>query len=106
MRRRTRSACEIGSEGDPLAGEDECSLTRVGPKRVGAYTRPARYEKYRRPRHSDRLGCGAPLPRPRFFLGGEMRLDSDAAHTAVKDQVARLVGYDPMRAATRTMVLG
>ena len=35
-----------------------------------------------------------------------MRLDSDAAHTAVKDQVARLVGYDPMRAATRTMVLG
>ncbi len=47
MRRRTRSACEIGSEGDSLAGEDECGLTRVGSKRVGAYTRAARDGKYR-----------------------------------------------------------
>ena len=36
---------------------------------------------------------------PGFFLGGEMRLDADAARAAIEEHVARPAGLDPNRAA-------
>ena len=36
---------------------------------------------------------------PEFFLGGEMRLDADAARAAIEAHVARPAGLDPIRAA-------
>ena len=90
---------EIGSGGGSLARVDERGLIRVGPKSAGADPGPACYAK------------GGTLPTltdadvvlgyldPDFFLGGEMRLDADAACAAIKAHVARPAGLDPIRAA-------
>ena len=90
---------EIGSGGGSLARVDERGLIRVGPKSAGADPGPACYAK------------GGTLPTltdadvvlgyldPEFFLGGEMRLDADAARAAIEAHVARPAGLDPIRAA-------
>ena len=90
---------EIGSGGGSLARVDERGLIRVGPKSAGADPGPACYTK------------GGALPTltdadvvlgyldPEFFLGGEMRLDADAARAAIEAHVARPAGLDPIRAA-------
>ena len=90
---------EIGSGGGSLARVDERGLIRVGPRSAGADPGPACYGKG---------GTGATLTDanvvlgyldPGFFLGGEMRLDADAARTAIERHVAEPAGLDPIRAA-------
>ena len=90
---------EIGSGGGSLARVDERGLIRVGPRSAGADPGPACYGKG---------GTGATLTDanvvlgyldPGFFLGGEMRLDPDAARAAIERHVAEPAGLDPIRAA-------
>ena len=90
---------EIGSGGGSLATVDERGLIRVGPRSAGADPGPACYAKG---------GSGATLTDanvvlgyldPDGFLGGEMRLDADAASSAIERNVAGPAGLDRIRAA-------
>ena len=90
---------EIGSGGGSLARVDERGLIRVGPKSAGADPGPACYAKGgTRPTLTDADVVLGYLD-PEFFLGGEMRLDADAARAAIEEHVARPAGLDPIRAA-------
>ena len=90
---------EIGSGGGSLARVDERGLIRVGPQSAGAAPGPACYARGgTRPTLTDADVVLGYLD-PAFFLGGEMRLDADAAHVAIEEHVARPAGLDPIRAA-------
>jgi N-methylhydantoinase A len=81
---------EVGTGGGSIAWIDDGGKLRVGPKSAGADPGPACYGR----------GGSAPtitdadvvLGRinPDYFLGGEMRLDADAAHRAIESIAVRL----------------
>ena len=90
---------EIGSGGGSLARVDERGLIRVGPQSAGADPGPACYARGgTRPTLTDADVVLGYLD-PEFFLGGEMRLDADAARAAIEEHVAKPAGLDPIRAA-------
>jgi N-methylhydantoinase A len=90
---------EIGTGGGSLARVDALRRLQVGPESAGARPGPASY------------GLGGAEPTvtdadlvlgfldPDFFLGGQMRLDRDAALRAIAERVARPLGLDPVEAA-------
>jgi N-methylhydantoinase A/oxoprolinase/acetone carboxylase beta subunit len=90
---------EIGAGGGSLARIDALGLLKVGPESAGADPGPACY------------GLGGEHPtvtdadlvlgylNPDFFLGGEMRLDRDAAEAAIAAGVGQRLGLDAVRAA-------
>ncbi len=90
---------EIGSGGGSLAEVDERGLIRIGPRSAGADPGPACYGKG---------GTAAALTDANlvlgyldadFFLGGDMKLDSAAAQSAIETSVAKPLGVTVERAA-------
>ncbi|MBR46128.1 MAG: methylhydantoinase [Rhodospirillaceae bacterium] len=90
---------EIGSGGGSLAEVDERGLIRVGPRSAGADPGPACYGKG---------GTRAALTDANlllgyldadYFLGGDMKLDRDAARAAIEADVAKPLGVTVERAA-------
>jgi N-methylhydantoinase A len=81
---------EIGAGGGSIARIDQFGLPKVGPESAGAEPGPACYGRGgERPTVTDADLLLGYLD-PRFFLGGEMPLDVDAAHSAVGGLAARL----------------
>ena len=90
---------EIGTGGGSIARVDALRRLRVGPESAGARPGPVCY------------GLGGADPTvtdadlvlgyldPDFFLGGEMRLDQDAARHAIAERVGKPLGLDPVEAA-------
>ena len=90
---------EIGTGGGSIARVDALRRLRVGPESAGARPGPVCY------------GLGGADPTvtdadlvlgyldPDFFLGGEMRLDRDAARHAIVERVGKPLGLDPVQAA-------
>lgn len=90
---------EIGAGGGSIAWVDSGGLLRVGPQSAGADPGPVCY------------GGGGTEPtvtdanvvlgrlNPAFFLGGEMRLDVDAARTAIDERLAGPLGLSVTEAA-------
>jgi N-methylhydantoinase A len=90
---------EIGTGGGSIARIDALRRLVVGPESAGARPGPVSY------------GLGGTEPTvtdadlvlgyldPDFFLGGQMRLDRDAARRAIAERVARPLGLDPVEAA-------
>jgi N-methylhydantoinase A len=90
---------EIGAGGGSIARVDELGLLKVGPHSAGADPGPAAY------------GAGGTEPtvtdadavlgylNPDYFLGGRMRLDLDAARSAIEGHVAQPLGMDVTEAA-------
>jgi N-methylhydantoinase A len=90
---------EIGVGGGSIARVTPLGLLAVGPESAGAAPGPACY------------GLGGAEPtvtdadlvlgylNPDFFLGGEMRLDLDAARAALHSRIADPLGADVERAA-------
>ena len=90
---------EIGAGGGSIAALDEVGLLRVGPRSAGAEPGPACY------------GRGGAEPTvtdanlllgyydPRFFLGGRMALDREAAERALASLGAKL-GLSPLETAS------
>jgi N-methylhydantoinase A len=74
---------EIGAGGGSIAGVGPFGLPRVGPESTGADPGPACYGQG----GADPAVTDADLVlgylNPEFFLGGEMRLDADAARNAI-----------------------
>ncbi|MCL2714240.1 MAG: hydantoinase/oxoprolinase family protein [Alphaproteobacteria bacterium] len=86
----------VGSGGGSIAWIDAGGLLNVGPKSAGASPGPACY------------GRGGTLPTVTDanhvlgyldFAGGELTLDGDAAHAAIKRHVAEPLGIDLLEAA-------
>ena len=90
---------EIGSGGGSLARVDERGLIRVGPNSAGADPGPACYAKGGTRATLTDADVVLGYLDPEFFLGGEMRLDVNAARAAIEEHVARPAGLDPIRAA-------
>jgi len=90
---------EVGAGGGSIAWIDAVNALKVGPQSAGADPGPVCY------------GAGGAEPTitdanvilgridPDNFLGGEMRLDRAAAHTAIEERIARPLGLDAVAAA-------
>ena len=88
---------EIGSGGGSIAGIDDRGLLKVGPRSAGANPGPASYGKN---------GTSAALTDANlmlgyldkdFFLGGEMKLDKQAAEVVIQETVGAPLGLSPLR---------
>src|SRR5262245_59877406 len=90
---------EIGTGGGSIARVDALRRLLVGPESAGARPGPVSY------------GLGGVHPTvtdadlvlgyldPDFFLGGQMRLDREAAQRAITERVGQPLGLDPVDAA-------
>ena len=90
---------EIGAGGGSIAGASRLGLLKVGPESAGSDPGPACYG----------LGGSAPTVTdadlflgyldPKYFLGGRMPLDRDAAANAIEHHLATPLGMPLVRAA-------
>ncbi len=88
----------IGAGGGSIAFI-EGGVCKVGPRSAGAAPGPVCYSRGgKRPTVTDaNLVLG--YLNPDYFLGGKMKLDRRAAHTAIKEQIADPLGLDVPAAA-------
>jgi N-methylhydantoinase A len=90
---------EIGAGGGSIAWVDSGGVLRVGPQSAGADPGPVCYgQGGTEPTITD---ANLVLGRlnPDYFLGGEMKLDVEAARQAIKEQCADPLGMDVVEAA-------
>lgn len=90
---------EIGAGGGSIAWVDSGGALRVGPHSAGAEPGPACYGKGgTEPTITD---ANLVLGRinPKFFLGGEVELDTDRAREAIQKHCAEKLGIDVVSAA-------
>ena len=90
---------EIGAGGGSIAWVDSGGVLRVGPQSAGADPAPACYRRGgTEPTITD---ANLVLHRldPDHFLGGEMRLDEEAAWRAIKEKCADPLGLDVVEVA-------
>jgi N-methylhydantoinase A len=90
---------EIGAGGGSIAGVSKLGLLKVGPGSAGSDPGPACY------------GLGGNMPTvtdadlflgyldPKYFLGGQMPLDREAAARALDEHAAKPLGVSVLRAA-------
>jgi N-methylhydantoinase A len=89
----------IGAGGGTLAWLDPAGGLNLGPRSAGAVPGPVCYA----------MGGSTPTItdanvvlgylNPEYFLGGRLRLDGQAAHRAIEEQIARPLGLDVIGAA-------
>jgi N-methylhydantoinase A len=90
---------EIGAGGGSIAWIDSLGLMKVGPESAGAEPGPAAYGRGgTRPTVTDADLVLGYLD-PDYFLGGQMRLDVDAAAAAIGQHVAEPLGLTVPEAA-------
>ena len=90
---------EIGAGGGSIAWIDRGGALRVGPRSAGADPGPACYGAGgREPTITDANLVLGRLD-PGYFLGGEIRLDVEAAERAVRERCAEPLGLEPVEAA-------
>ncbi|HLF76345.1 MAG TPA: hydantoinase/oxoprolinase family protein [Dehalococcoidia bacterium] len=91
---------EVGTGGGSVAWFDEGEGLHVGPRSAGAEPGPVCYSRGGiEPTVTDANVLLGRLS-PEAFLGGEMRLDRDAAQLALAERIARPLGVSTERAAT------
>ena len=91
---------EVGTGGGSIAWLDEGGGLHVGPRSAGAEPGPASYARGGiEPTVTDANVILGRLS-PERFLGGEMRLDRNAAETALRERVAHPLGVNLERAAS------
>jgi N-methylhydantoinase A len=91
---------EVGTGGGSIAWLDEGGGLHVGPRSAGAEPGPACYGRGgTEPTVTDANVILGRLS-PEKFLGGEMRLDRNAAETALRERVAEPLGVHLERAAS------
>ncbi|MBI3976964.1 MAG: hydantoinase/oxoprolinase family protein [Chloroflexi bacterium] len=90
---------EIGAGGGSIAWVDPGGILRVGPQSAGADPGPVCYNRGgTEPTVTDaNLALGR--LNPRYFLGGEIELDVEAARRAIEERCAKPLGLDVTTAA-------
>ncbi len=90
---------EVGTGGGSIAEVDESGALRVGPRSAGAEPGPACYGKGGKlPTVTDANLVLGRIAADRF-LGGEMKLDCDAAYQAIEEHIAKKLGINVVSAA-------
>lgn len=90
---------EIGAGGGSIAQIDVDGTLKVGPESAGAEPGPVCYQRGgTEPTITDAQLVLGRL-NPRYLLGGEMKIDIDAAREAISDKVAKPLGLDVVEAA-------
>jgi N-methylhydantoinase A len=90
---------EIGAGGGSIAWVDSGGALRVGPRSAGSDPGPACYGRGgTEPTVTDANLLLGRL-NPRYFLGGELELDVEAARRAIQERCARPLGLDAVAAA-------
>jgi N-methylhydantoinase A len=90
---------EIGAGGGSIARVDRMGRLKVGPDSAGSEPGPVCYGRGgTEPTVTDANLLLGYLD-PDFFLGGEMKIDRDAAQDAVEHRIAKPLGISAMRAA-------
>ncbi|MFN3890979.1 MAG: hydantoinase/oxoprolinase family protein [Beijerinckiaceae bacterium] len=89
----------VAAGGGSIARVDAAGMPQVGPRSAGASPGPACYGRGgEEPTTTDaNLVCGA--LNPDYFLGGEMKLDLDAARRAIETRLAKPMGVSVTEAA-------
>jgi N-methylhydantoinase A len=89
----------VAAGGGSIARVDAAGMPLVGPRSAGASPGPACYGRGgEEPTTTDaNLVCGA--LNPDYFLGGEMKLDLDAARRAIETRLATPMGVSAAEAA-------
>lgn len=89
----------VGAGGGSIAWIDNGGMLKVGPESAGAYPGPISY------------GRGGKIPtvtdanvvlrrlNPEYILGGKMKIDYQAAYTAIEEQMAKPLGMNVIDAA-------
>jgi N-methylhydantoinase A len=91
---------EVGTGGGSIGWLDEGGGLHVGPRSAGAEPGPASYGRGgTEPTVTDANVILGRLS-PERFLGGEMRLNRDAAESALRERLARPLGVNLERAAS------
>jgi len=96
---------EVGTGGGSIAWIDEGGALHVGPESAGAEPGPVCYARGgARPTVTD---ADVTLGRisPDQFLGGEMRLDAEAARRAIVSDIAKPLGLSTERAASGILAI-
>ena len=90
---------EIGTGGGSIATIDKLGQVQVGPRSAGSVPGPACYPRGgKEPTVTDADLVLGYLD-PGYFLGGEMKLDRDAAAEAIERRIGRPLGLSTERAA-------
>ncbi len=90
----------IGAGGGSIASLDAGGALQVGPESAGSNPGPICYKRGGdRPTVTDAALCLGVLD-PGYFLGGEIRLDYEAARSAIDSQIARPLQLDVAQAAS------
>src|SRR5438270_5824328 len=89
---------EVGAGGGSIAWLDEVGALKVGPQSAGADPGPICYRGGAEPTITDANVVLGRLD-PDNFLGGEMRLDAEAAHRGIADKIAGPLRMDTLAAA-------
>jgi N-methylhydantoinase A len=90
----------IGAGGGSIASVDAGGALHVGPESAGANPGPICYQRGgARPTVTDAALCLGLLD-PDYFLGGEMRLDYEAARSAIDRKIALPLQLDVARASS------
>ncbi len=82
----------VGAGGGSIAWVDSGGALQVGPSSAGAYPGPACYGRGGTKATVTDANIILGRLNPDYFLGGEMRIDVEAARRAIYDQVARPLG--------------
>ena len=90
---------EIGAGGGSLADVDARGVLRVGPRSAGAMPGPACYGQGATQATLTDANLALGYLDAASFLGGRMRLDQEAARTAIGEGVGRTLGVPVERAA-------
>lgn len=89
---------EIGAGGGSIAGRSQLGTLQVGPRSAGAEPGPACYGRGGSKATVTDADLLLGALDEKFFLGGTMTIDREAAEGAV-DHLAREIGVEPARAA-------
>jgi N-methylhydantoinase A len=95
----------IGAGGGSIAWVDDGGLLRVGPKSAGSDPGPACYARGGTQATVTDACVTLGLLDPDFFLGGAIRLDADAARSAITRQVAAPLDLDTVAAAWAVLMV-
>ena len=91
---------EVGTGGGSIAWLDEGGGLHVGPRSAGAEPGPASYARGGTEPTVTDANCILGRLSPERFLGGEMRLDLNAAKTALRERLAQPLAVPLERAAS------
>ncbi|HUB96875.1 MAG TPA: hydantoinase/oxoprolinase family protein [Stellaceae bacterium] len=90
---------EVGAGGGSIAWIDEVGALKVGPQSAGADPGPICYRGGGTEPTITDANVALGRLNPDDFLGGEMRLDGEAALAGIRDKIAGPLGTDPIAAA-------